>query len=595
MTTAVPRRRSNVLRVDPTRTTFERRKFVAKLQRQFAKLKARILVKVSKDNALGLTANARLAGSLGVKRENMPQVPGAQFQAFLEYMAKNGVNVTRENAETTSLKPIQSEFRQERVDALALADVQAKPILVSRDSYVLDGLHRWIKVKQSGVIVMPVLRLSVDAVQAIGLMERFPGVAYKANQVQPQCSELRLVEVPDIRQEDHYSCGAACSMSVGQYYGVGPGTLEGWKRLLGTNVHESTHPQAIEQVFSSLGLDVEARDGLSVSDLADYTQAGIPVVCCVQDYGPAVPAEARFAYGHYLVVIGVGAGYVFCQDPSEDNVIAGGDGKKLATVGSVQKPGRIMVDVDTWQRIWHDEDAEGAKYVQFGIAIARPGLLANEQWAAKTSAAKVEAFQKWLQQQYGGLLTGESEEALWKRYIEDGFRKGAGRAFDDAIAKLGVTGDREQFLRQAFAQPETRSKVELLAGRAFDDLEGVTDSMSLVMSRTLTDAVVQGMGPMEAANAMVAQVDIGFSRASTIARTELIRAHAEGQLNGLEDMGVGEVGVEVEWATADDDAVCPKCAELEGSTFSITEARGMIPLHPNCRCAFIPAGEPVGT
>jgi len=115
------------------------------------------------------------------------------------------------------------------------------------------------------------------------------------------------------------------------------------------------------------------------------------------------------------------------------------------------------------------------------------------------------------------------------------------------------------------------------------------------MSRTLTDAVVQGMGPMEAANAMVAQVDIGFSRASTIARTELIRAHAEGQLNGLEDMGVGEVGVEVEWATADDDAVCPKCAELEGSTFSITEARGMIPLHPNCRCAFIPAGEPVGT
>ena len=35
---------------------------------------------------------------------------------------------------------------------------------------------------------------------------------------------------PDVRQHDHYSCGAAASMAVGKYFGVGPKTLEAWKR-----------------------------------------------------------------------------------------------------------------------------------------------------------------------------------------------------------------------------------------------------------------------------------------------------------------------------------------------------------------------------
>src|SRR6516225_2341273 len=96
---------------------------------------------------------------------------------------------------------------------------------------------------------------------------------------------FRLIEVPDVRQRDHFSCGAASANSVGLHFGVGPKTLEAWKKLLGTDVEESTHPQAIVKAFADLGLSVSARSGMTVEDLARLTSRGAPVICPVQDYG----------------------------------------------------------------------------------------------------------------------------------------------------------------------------------------------------------------------------------------------------------------------------------------------------------------------
>jgi len=69
----------------------------------------------------------------------------------------------------------------------------------------------------------------------------------------------------------------------------------------------------------------------------------------------------------------------------------------------------------------------------------------------------------------------------------------------------------------------------------------------------------------------------------------LIVAHAEGQLDSFEDLNVEEVGVMAEWSTVGDDRVCELCEDLEGAIMTIDEARGLIPRHPNCRCAWIPA------
>lgn len=236
---------------------------------------------------------------------------------------------------------------------------------------------------------------------------------------------------------------------------------------------------------------------------------------------------------------------------------------------------------------------------------------APDRWRFNTTSEQVKAFQLWLRKQMKGLLVSKTEEALWKRYIEDGLRKGAGRAFDDVSkpyakgyakdesTKDFYSGSKEQFLRDSFRQPVAKEKVKLLAGRTFDDLVGVTEVMSTQMTRTLTDALVQGKGPREVARDLNKKVDgIGQARALVISRTELIRAHAEGQLTAMELLGVEEVGIAVEWHTSHRYSVdkrgnplspCELCIPMEGVILKLSEAHGMIPRHPNCMCSWIPA------
>jgi SPP1 gp7 family putative phage head morphogenesis protein len=223
----------------------------------------------------------------------------------------------------------------------------------------------------------------------------------------------------------------------------------------------------------------------------------------------------------------------------------------------------------------------------------------NAAYEFLPDADKVKAFRKWLKQQLDTLIQGKSTEELWRLYIQEGFKKGAARAYDDVTRGRRKTwepgegdfyrGSREEFLKSSFAQPVSVDKVKLLAGRSFDDLEGVTHQMSVRMSRVLTDGLVQGKGMRELGRDLAKEVDVGRDRALTIARTEIIRAHAEGQLQAFDNLGVEEVGVAAEWATAEDDAVCEDCSALEGVVLTVEEARGLIPQHPNCRCAWIPA------
>jgi SPP1 gp7 family putative phage head morphogenesis protein len=121
------------------------------------------------------------------------------------------------------------------------------------------------------------------------------------------------------------------------------------------------------------------------------------------------------------------------------------------------------------------------------------------------------------------------------------------------------------------------------------DLKGVTQDMSTKMNRIMTDSIIQGKGPRETGRELNKVTGIGRNRGLTIARTETIRAHADGQLEALKNLGVEEVGVMVEWSSASDDLVCPLCADMDGSVMPIDKAGSIIPLHPNCRCCWLPA------
>ena len=225
----------------------------------------------------------------------------------------------------------------------------------------------------------------------------------------------------------------------------------------------------------------------------------------------------------------------------------------------------------------------------------------NARFGFESDTRKIGEFGDWFQKKIDtGVIGGTVGDSWSDRYIQDGYEKGAGRAFTDVrkpalASKNGsvsdfFNGSRDEFLRSSFGAPETIEKLNGLVSRTFMDLKGATNVMADQVRRELADGLVRGQGPREIARRMTNRIDkIGRTRANIIARTEIIRAHSEGQLDAMEKLDVVEVGVMVEWSTAGDDRVCQLCQPLEAVVMKIAEARGIIPRHPQCRCTWIPA------
>jgi hypothetical protein len=224
-----------------------------------------------------------------------------------------------------------------------------------------------------------------------------------------------------------------------------------------------------------------------------------------------------------------------------------------------------------------------------------------------TTPDKVHAFRDWLRQklqQYFVQDVRQTERQWFERYAEEGYKKGAERAFEYVEGRRWGAGEgdfyegsKQQFLRSAFGRPVAVEKIQLLAGRVFTELNGISEQMSTKLTRALTDGLVEGKSPIEIARDIAKNVDgIERTRARVLAQTEITRCHAEGQLDALELTGMTHVGVMVEWSTSGLGTTergypspCEECAPLEGVVMTVEEARGLLPRHPGCRCNLLPA------
>lgn len=226
-------------------------------------------------------------------------------------------------------------------------------------------------------------------------------------------------------------------------------------------------------------------------------------------------------------------------------------------------------------------------------------LHTNTRWKFHAPADKVRAFKAWLKEQTERMTRGKTEEELWEKFSKKAYAKGTSRGYDDVRktaskpktkeSAIGAKAAKDEFQKIIGAKPKTQKKVKLFAAKAKADLDDEIDSMRAKMTRIVTEGLLNEHPPKKIIATLVKTLEVSKSRAETIARTEIIRAHAEGQLDAMEEMGVEEVGVAVEWSTAGDERVCPKCSPLEEIILKIGEARGMIPRHPRCRCAWLPA------
>ncbi len=238
----------------------------------------------------------------------------------------------------------------------------------------------------------------------------------------------------------------------------------------------------------------------------------------------------------------------------------------------------------------------------FGLADAAPLVTMQagnapprRAFAFTRSDAKVAAFMNWLRQAsaagilevHGGTPIASAGARAWQNvYLQTAYQAGIQQAANN-IRGQGATVE-QTWVSGAFLRPVHADRAGLIYTRAYGELEGITARMSAAISRTLAQGIAEGRGMRELSKTLAEQVDVGIKRARVITRTEVINAHAEATLNSYTEAGLEGVTVEAEFTTADDNKVCPKCRDLEGRVYTIDEARGVIPVHPNCRCAWNP-------
>lgn len=220
----------------------------------------------------------------------------------------------------------------------------------------------------------------------------------------------------------------------------------------------------------------------------------------------------------------------------------------------------------------------------------------NNAFKFETSEAKVQNFEQWIISKLTETMEDKdiySGRDWWKTYIERAYKQGADRAFD-SMKKKGkadqrssdrMSGAKNQFF-STFGTEATKERMKLIAGRTYKGMKGLNDMMKTQLTLALIDGLLQGQSPRVIAKALVDKVGVNKTRALMIARTEIVRAHAEGTIASLKALGVKQIGVQVEVAVSGN--ACPICRKYKGKIFDIDKAQGLIPFHPGCRCTVIP-------
>lgn len=237
----------------------------------------------------------------------------------------------------------------------------------------------------------------------------------------------------------------------------------------------------------------------------------------------------------------------------------------------------------------------------FGLrseALARDDVDEPSSYQFRSDPGKIEAFTQWLREQLQSAhlsLVGESENQFVRRAYAEGVRRATRDVRDQGVdVDMPDIGGLEETLTH-------RRALQDLYTRTYDDLRGVSRDMADEMREELAEGLTEGENPRKVAKRLTDRVDsIGKNRSTLIARTELMNAHSDGEINRLRrverDANVNVTVQHSQWRTARDNRVCSICETLEGLTFTLDELENgsfrldgydyqlKPPAHPNGRC-----------
>lgn len=171
-----------------------------------------------------------------------------------------------------------------------------------------------------------------------------------------------VLEVPDIRQFNNYTCGSASLLAVLSYWDLYDGLEDRLAKELGTDPDDGTDPEEIVRVARMLGLGCEMKTDCSMDDLRESLDRECPVIVNFQAWSDYDDSDwsSRWDDGHYAVLIGMDDENLYMRDPSLYN-----------RIGSIEK--------SEFEDRWHDVSGKGVKYNRMAIFFEGPKSVESDK------------------------------------------------------------------------------------------------------------------------------------------------------------------------------------------------------------------------
>jgi hypothetical protein len=258
-----------------------------------------------------------------------------------------------------------------------------------------------------------------------------------------------------------------------------------------------------------------------------------------------------------------------------------------------------------WKRVSRLVTEAVATQDMFGLSLAN----AHALQIVAMSSGRVPAFQQWIDAALADTILGMDRELWIGGFIREAYQRGW------TAATLQVGRD----------LPLNIDRADIITKLTIAELQGVIEAFSQRAVRAFSDGLMSHLPPATVARSIRKEVDkVGIVRSRMTVQSMVVRANGEAALDCFQTAGRTHVDVlpetmpspgrmhairdakarsrrarrrgtrsaTVEVLTAGDDDVCIICQDIsESGPYAIADARGLIPAHPNCRCAFVPAED----
>ena len=112
----------------------------------------------------------------GIARGAMPQVKTADYDELISFLRTKNIRLKEMKVKADTLKATQKNFNVDKITSAAQNYSKlhkAKPIIVSADSYIIDGHHRWLGAVNVGGDIR-IYKANVNVDELLDAVKEFP-------------------------------------------------------------------------------------------------------------------------------------------------------------------------------------------------------------------------------------------------------------------------------------------------------------------------------------------------------------------------------------------------------------------------------------